>query len=478
MNKIFKNYIFNLLYQVLLVLVPFVTTPYVSRILGADLIGQYSFAQSVCSYFVLLAIMGTTLYGQRKIASDASSGTGKKQSFIEIILLRIVLTCTVYIVYYFSIIKTSGTGIYFLVSIEIVNVVADISWFYQGIEEFKVITYINGIFKILGTACIFIFVRSRNDLNLYIIIYGVSLLLGNVVQWCFLSRYLGKEQVNSLNIKKHIKPALALFVSQIAIQLYTVLDKTMIGVITASDSENGYYEQSQKLIKTIVAMITSIGCVMASRISYIWNSDDSQKKDTISKLITYSFQLVFCMGIPTAFGIMIIAGRFVPVFYGEGFEPVKDMISCLALIVPIIGCSNIIGMQLLVPTNRERLLTGSVSIGAIVNVVLNAVLISKLGGIGACYASVIAELVVTITQIWIVRKEIDLVAISRNFAKYFLYSFIMFGFGVGVSKIASDGIGGILLIVLLCVSIYISILALTRDSAMKFVVEQLKKGRG
>lgn len=308
MKSLAKNYFWNLLYQVLVVLLPLITAPYLSRVLGADRIGEYSFAQSIVSYFVLFSVLGTTLYGQRRIATCYAKGESKKQAFIELIILRGICTL-ISLGIYFSIIypKADNQFLYLIAAIEILAVVFDISWFYQGIEQFGHIALCNAFSKVLGAAAIFLFVKTRDDLEWYVLFYCGSLLLGNVVQWFFLPHYLKDESLHRPLVIPHLKPTLRLFVSQFAIQAYTVLDKTMIGLITQSDFENGYYDQAQKLIKALSAIVNSIGIVMASRIAIVWNANKEKRDSQIQGLLLFSFRLVFAISLPLAAGTMVIA---------------------------------------------------------------------------------------------------------------------------------------------------------------------------
>ena len=469
MKSLKKNYFFNLIYQVLVLSIPLVTTPYLSRILGADRIGEYSFAQSIVSYFVLVAVLGTSLYGQREIAYEKARNGNIENVFFEILAVRWIGVFICLLAYYACVLTNVNNRLLYLVaSIELVSTAFDISWFYQGIEEFGNITVLNGISKIFGTALIFAFVKDSSDLELYVIFYCGAILIGNLFQWIILPKYVNIRFVHKIKLLKHIKKSIKLFISQLAIQLYTVLDKTMIGVITKSDYENGYYEQSQKVVKTTITVVTAIGAVMASRIANLYGEGYEKNKDKIRKLLELSFRLVFCMSLPITFGIILIAHRFVPIFYGRGYEKVILMISILSAIVPAVGASNIIGIQLFVPSNRERLLTQSVIVGSCVNVILNVFMISRYGAIGAVVASVIAEYTVTFGQIYLARKEISLKKILQLFVRYLTFSIVMFVIGKLVMNKFTESILGMLLIICICGLVYVAQLLILKDPIVKY----------
>lgn len=475
-NSLSQNFIFYLVYQILLYIVPLVTTPYLSRVLGAEGIGRYSFAQSIVSYFVLAATLGTTLYGQRKIASLKTDPAAQTQAFWQIFLLRVVTTAVALAVYGVVVLPACGAPVLYLVSaIELLGVAFDISWFFQGEESFATITKCNGICKILSVALIFLLVRTAADLNMYVVIYCGMTVAGNLAQWTFVPRYLQRGAVvRPLAFGQHLKPALGLFVAQVAIQVYTVLDKTMIGVITRSDEQNGYYEQAQKLIRVLTTLTTSIGTVMASRVAILWREE---KYDEIEKMLQTSFRVIFCLACPVVVGVLLVAERFVPIFYGNGFEEVVPLLYILVFLIPIIGISNVIGMQYLVPTGKETYLTRSVMIGSIVNVGFNAFLIPRFGALGAAIASVIAETCVPCIQAYTVHEVLNFKPIGRLFVRYCLCSAPVAVLGEAINGIAPQGIWGLVIVVIPCIAVYLLELAFLKDPALKFVFSVFAKNK-
>ena len=458
-----QNYLFNLIYQILAIALPLITTPYLSRVLGAEGIGQYSFAQSIVSYFALAAALGTSIYGQRQIARVKDRPEERSRLFFEILLFRVcgaVLACLIYCLTIMP--RSSSPLLYAVAAIEILTVAVDITWFYQGMENFAPIAICTTVGRVLAMVGIFVLVKTKEDLVIYVCLYCASLLFAHLLSFFGLRRYIVRVRGVRLHLLCHLLPALALFVSQFAIQVYTVLDKTMIGLITGSDLENGYYEQSHRLINVLMALVTSLCAVMASRVAVLWRTDRKE----VDRLIHGSFRLIFALGLPLAVGVVLILSRFVPIFYGPGFEPVIPIIQVFVLMFPILGCSNVIGLQYLVPTGREKLLTVSVFAGALVNVVLNLFLIRAFAARGAAIASVVAELVVSVVQFYFVRREIRVLSVLKLLLRYGIFAAIMGGVGYAVSLYAPQGILGIALIVLPCVALYGILLLLTRDPVL------------
>jgi hypothetical protein len=262
-KSVVKNYIYNLIYQILVILVPVITTPYLSRILGAENIGIYSYTISITTYFVLFGSLGIATYGQREIAYHSNNEEKRTKTFVEIISLRIIFLIISLVVFYFSFCLDGKYHNYYKILIfEIIANSIDISWFFQGIEEFKKIIVRNVFIKLIGVISIFVLIKTSEDLSIYYMIYVGANLLGNMSLWGYILKYtkIKKIKLKELNIRRHIKPTISLFIPQVAIQIYTVLDKTMIGMMVEDKREVGYYEQAQKIMKLLLAIVTSLRC--------------------------------------------------------------------------------------------------------------------------------------------------------------------------------------------------------------------------
>ena len=432
------NYICNLANQVLISLMPLITAPYVSRVLGVENIGHYSFVQSIASYFSMAAVLGTPLYGQRKVAQYRESIQQRSKIFWELVVLRALLTTLFFGIYYAALVsRTTEKALYLAVSLEIVGVLFDISWFFQGIEEFRPITTCNALSKLLCAVGIFTLVKSSGDIVLYAVLYSSSLMLGYLFLWKYIPRKVEKVLRSKLHPVNHIHPAILLFISQVAMQVYTVLDKTMIGLITGSDAQNGYYEQGQKLIRVLTALVTSVGAVMASRVANLWAN---QQKDKIQELMEHSFRLVYAISFPVMYGVALIATRFVPTFYGEGYDGVIPLLYILAVVLPIIASSNVVGIQYLIP---------------------------RFGANGAAVGSVIAECCVTLVQLWIVRRQLRLKPFFKLAFRYFLLGLPMFLIGSATGGLLPMGFVGMAGLIVEGVLVYATTLWIAKDSFLK-----------
>jgi O-antigen/teichoic acid export membrane protein len=401
------NFIFNLLNQILTVVAPCITVPYLARTLGPAGLGEYSFELSLVTYFSAFTNLGVNLYGQRQIAylKDKSKYEYSK-TFWELIFLRCFTGLISIILYYLLVIRISHSHLLSaILTFEIISVVFDVTWLYQGFENFKIIVIRNFIVRILSIIAILLFVKEPQHLYRYAIILSGSNFLGALSMWGSLKNYVTLVPLRELKIFSHLKGAFGLYVPQIAIQVYTVLDKTMLGLIVKSNFENGYYDQAHKVVNILLMVVTALGPVMIPRISNLFANRDTK---AIENYIGKSFSVVWMISLPIVFGVLSVADVFVPFFFGQGFDKVVTLLSLFCFIIIPIGISNIIGIQYLLPTGRVRYLTVSVTIGAVVNFALNAFFIPWWQSVGATISSIIAEISVTTFQLWSVHDELPI----------------------------------------------------------------------
>lgn len=471
-KSITKNYIYNVSYQILIILLPIITTPYLSRVLGAENIGIYSYTLSVATYFMLFGSLGIAMYGQREIAYFQKDTKKISKVFFEVSILRFLTMTVSMIIFYYTFANSGEYSMYYkILLLELFANCLDISWFFQGLEEFRKTVIRNMIVKTISIICIFVFVRTPNDLLNYFWIYVLSNLFGNISLWFYLPKYIIKVHIRELNILQHLKPTIGLFIPQIAVQIYTVLDKVMIGVIVENKAEVGYYEQSQKIVKMLLTIITSLGTVMLPRIANTFSEGNSEK---IKEYIKKSFNFVFLLAFPMIFGIIAVSSNFVPLFFGPGYEKVGILMSVISPIMLAIGLSNVIGTQYLLPTKRQKEYTLSVIAGAIVNFIFNIILIKKYGAIGAAIGTVIAEMTVTFVQLYFVRNEIDLLNLLKISFNYIISGVTMFIVCIFIGKIIKNNLYSIIIQVLFGVMIYAIMLLIIKDKFFYEIMFKIK----
>lgn len=473
-KSITKNYIYNLMYQILILILPLVTTPYVSRILGAENLGIYSYTISITTFFILFGALGIGLYGQRQIAYQQEDRQKYSITFWEIALLKCITLGISLIIFYFTfaIGKNDYNTYYKILMLEIIGNMLDITWFFTGLEEFKKTVSRNTLVKIISVISIFVFVKTKSDLYKYFIIYVISVLLGNVSLWLYLPKYIKKVDFRKMKLTKHIKPVIGLFIPQVAIQLYTILDKAMIGTIISDKSEVGYYEQSQKIVKLLLTIITSIGTVMLPRIANIFAKGETEK---INKYMSLSFNAVFLLAFPIIFGLIAVADAFVPIFFGDGYASVIMLMKIISPIILFIGISNVTGVQYLLPTKRQKQYTISVVMGAIVNFIVNMLLIPKHGAIGASIGTVFAEGTVAGIQVFFTRKDFQWKNILKCGIHYLVLSIIFFIPCLMLKYFINDNVLLIVLQIIIGVIIYSLLLLFLRDKMIVEFMNMIKK---
>lgn len=479
-KSVAKNYIYNLIYQILILILPVITTPYLSRVLGAEGIGIYSYTVSIVTYFILFGSLGIAMYAQREIAYVQDNIDKRSIIFWEVFILRAITLMISLIIFYFTFAMTGEYCVYYrILVLEIIGNIFDISAFFQGMEEFKKIVKRNLIVKFISIISIFLFVKTSADINIYLLIYVLSTLVGNLSLWLYLPKYIKKISLRNLEIKKHLKPTIVLFIPQIASQIYVVMDKTMIGLLVKDKAEVGYYEQSQKIVKIILTLATSLGTVMLPRIA---NEFAKGKEENIRKSILNSFNFIYLLSIPMMIGLVVITQDLIPWFLGEEFDKSIYITYAISPIMLMIGLSSVIGTQYLLPTKKQKQYTISVITGAVVNLTLNIILIPRFLSIGAAIATVVAETSVTSVQIYYIKNKFNIIEILKMSLKYFIVAIFMAFLLIIANKILLYKFSVIIRMILdvvLGAITYFGLLILLNDQfTKKIILKVIKEKKG
>ena len=432
-KSIAKNYIYNMVYQVLILILPLITTPYLSRVLGAEGIGIYGYTYSIVTYFILFGSLGVAMYGQREIAYAQENVEARKKVFIEIIIFRFITIALASVAYYFLFINGKEYQVYYqILLIELIAAAFDISWFFQGMEEFKRTVTRNVLVRICSVSLVFILVKTKEDLAKFTLIYSLADLIGNLSLWIYVPKYIKGAKIKNINVLRHVPQIALLFIPQVANQIYKILDTTMIGTLVSNKAETGYYEQGQKVIRLLLTVVTSLGVVMVPRMASTFASGDNEK---IKNYMKMSFRFVFFLAFPIMFGIISISNAFVPIFFGTGYDKVVILINIICPIIILMGLGNVLGTQYLLPTKRQKEYTISVTVGLVVNFILNYILIKQYASIGASIATVLSELVIVIIQFQYIKEQISFKDLLVMAWKYFVSGIIMFAICYGVKFI-------------------------------------------
>ena len=439
--KVIKNYLYNLSYQILTIILPIITVPYVTRIFTSEDLGNYGFYYSIVSYFSLFAMLGIGIYGTKQIAA-ARDVSSTFWNIYAIQLIASILALFVYVMTLLSIPKMSGI-VPIILGIVLLTKMIDISWLFTGKEDFKKITLRNTMVKVAGVISIFTFIKSSEDLYLYIFLIVIFDFLGQFVMWIPAKKFIKRPSFDTKIIKKNLHPIVLLFLPQVAISLYVVLDRTLLGLL-GSYSDVGIYEQGQKLTSILLTVVSSLGAVMLPRVA---NLLSERKEKEAQNMVRFSFILYNLIIFPMIFGLIAINEIFVKLFLGQNFQDVKYVLYIIVFNIMFIGWTNILGYQVLVVRNKNKEFMLSTTIPAIVSVAVNITVIPFFGYIGASITSVVVEFLVFAIQWYYSRNIINKnLLFNKDLVKIICSSLVMFG-AVMLCKmtLGLDGIIGLII---------------------------------
>lgn len=387
-KSIKKNFLWNSSYQLLLILVPLITIPYVSRVLGATQIGIYSYTYSVAYYFVLFAKLGMDQYGVRLISKTAEDRKVRSEEFCSAWCAQILLSIPIIIIYLiYAFLYNNYREISLLWALWVISAAADVSWLFFGVEEFAMPTIRNFVTKISGIIFIFAFCKDEGDLWAYVLGISLAYFANSAINLPYIGKYIDFQRPKWGKVKEHFIPNIRLFAPVVAVSLYMQFNKVLLGTMSNME-ETGFYEYADKIARMPLTVVTALCTVM---LPHMTAKLSAGKVDEARNILGKSFWIVTGTAVGVACCISSIASELVPVFLGSGFEPCKIIIPTVALALPFISGSNVLGMQYMLPSGLDRAYTRSVWTGAIVNIIVCLLLIPKIGAMGAAVATILAE---------------------------------------------------------------------------------------
>lgn len=407
-SSLIKNAIFNTIYKLMNVLFPLVSSAYLSRILLPEGIGRVSYAQSFASIFVILASLGIPTYGIKTIASLKNNDDQKSLSKNYSGLLIIIMTSTLF----FSLIYLSLVFVvdnlrdnfllYLATGLQVLMVALNVDWLYQGMECYKFITVRSFFVKLFSLICIVVFVRERSDYIIYALLTSIAVAGNNIFNIVYSKKYVSfslKEAV----IKKHIKPAFILLFSTLAIELYSKIDVLMLGVYS-NESNIGYYTNSIKVINSALVAITAVTAVFLPRLSKLY----TENREEFNKLVNLGLRVILFFVLPCIAGLVTISDDFVITMFGDAFIDASVVIRILSPLILIKGVGDLINYQVIISAGKEKYFLITNTTAALINIVLNYILIPKYEQNGAAIASLISELVVNTGMLLVTSKIVHL----------------------------------------------------------------------
>ena len=422
-KSITLNFFMNFLLTASSILFPLITFPYISRILGPTGTGAVAMGTSLVSYFTMVAMLGVPSYGIRVCAQVRDNERKLSKTIQELLIINLVMALISYVAFFILLWLVPGfreqSTLYTICSAAIILNVIGVNWVYQALEEYSYITFVSVLFKALGLVLMFLLVRNSGDVLWYGLVTVISSFGSAVFNFIRLRKLVNLHPCRPWNFRRHLYPIFTFFFMSVATTVYTNLDTVMLGVIKDNEVV-GYYNAAIKIKTILVTLVTSLGTVLLPRLSYYY--EQGKEKEFLS-LVSKAFSFVLLFSIPCCIYFSVYARPVVEFLSGPGYLPaVAPMIILMPTIV-FIGLSNITGIQVLVPTGKEILVLRSVILGAIVDFLLNLLLIPGLGASGAAIGTLCAEFAVTLLQFWYLRKLLTSIIQTIEFKELILMIF-------------------------------------------------------
>ncbi len=472
MNKLAKNYAYNTLYQVFLIAVPLLTAPYLSRVLGTEALGTYGYINSVVSIIATFGLLGLQSYGYRQIAYERNDPDGASKAFSSLLTLRLILLIVVSSVY-IPLSFLSENRLYYLIQYALIFAqFIDVSWVFIGYEDLGIVTFRNFLAKLITVIGIFLFVKSDKDLWIYFAIFSFTTLITTLSVYPLLKKYIKFEITSIKTIFSYLKPAILLFIPQVATTMYLQFDKVMLNGLSESVSQVAFYDYAEKVINIPLALITALGTVMMPRLANLYARNDSQK---ISKYLNKTVRFVSFLSFPLAMGLAGISCGFIPWYLGDGYITTAYAVIVLCPICILNSISNVFGAQYLTATNKTKVLTIAYYSAAAVDIVANGLLIPRFGCIGAAAATVLCMCTSVCIQYVSVRKEVRLAGCLHNAFKNFISSVVMLAAVLVLVTFAEVGPISTFVEVIVGIAVYLVMEFLLKD-AILFEAVEIGKG--
>lgn len=425
MPSVKKNLLLEISYQIISVSLPLITAPYLARVLGPTPLGIFSYTSAVVGYFTLFAILGTVNYGTRTIASVRGNKTLLNINFWGIFALQVGSTLIfsfAYLVYILFFCR-ENQWMSIIQGLMLLGCVGNISWLFFGLENFAVPVTRSIIVRLITLVCILFFVKCPADLWIYTLIMAGGTVLSQAILWFNLPEFIHFQLPTKQEIIGHIKPNLMLFFPLLAISVYHLMDKTMLGILSTYE-QTGFYYNADKVVNIPLAVLNGVGTVLLPRMSALTQEKKYHEAD---KLFGDAICGISVISIAMGIGIASVAKNFVPIFFGPGYEPCILLVYLFAPIFIMKSFSHISSTQFLIPRHQEKELTIAICLGAVVNVACNIILIPIYGALGAVIGTLMAELVSCLWQFRFIIPVIPLKNIFYQVGIYLCLGGVMWG---------------------------------------------------
>lgn len=473
-KSLLHNYIFNLIKTLNSILFPIITFTYSARILGVDGVGKVNFAKSVITYFTMIAMLGMNYYGTRETAKLRDDHEMLSKFCAEMLIINGSTTLLAYALLVIAMISTPLLREYSVLlvicSVAIALQGMGMEWLYQGLEEYRYIAVRSVLFQVGALIAMFIFVRDEGDVVPYTAITVMASSGSYILNFINARKHIKLNKKIHYEIRKHMKPLLWLFAMAISIELYTVLDSTMLGFIKG-DSAVGLYTAAIKVERMINTLILSVGVVLMPRLSFFISRGEMKKT---AELVKTAYNYIFMLSVPATVGLFMLSDDIILLFSGSKFVMASQAMRIMTPIVILIPFSAMTNQQTLIPMGKEKLILISTCVGAVTNFTLNSVLIPRYAQNGAAVGTVLAETAVAIVCLINVRKYFDIRAIFRTIWQYFIAVLPIPLIVVWVSRWKLQYVIGMVLEITISAAAYFVILMLLRNPYIREAVTAIQ----
>lgn len=473
-KSLIKNAAYNFIYTGLNLFFPLITSPYISRVLGAANLGKVNFATSIVNWFILFAVFGTTTYGVREIAKNREDQKKLNIIFSEIVIINGILSLIITVIYFVLVFNIpsfqSELKLYLIMSLSILLNIFAIDWFYQGIEEYRYITIRSAIFKIFSLICIFLFIKQEDNYVIYGFISVLSTSLSGILNYIYSKKYVAFT-MKGVNPIRHIKKLSVFFIHTFIVSIYTNLDQTLLGFLNGPKSV-AFMNRSKTVTNMAIAISTSISNATLARSSYYVENN----KDKFNQLLKIIPKIILWITIPVTVGCIIFSPNIMYILGGVEFIESATLLQIISGTIIFVPLSTYLQNQILIPTGKEKIGLFCAILSSAVSLILNIIFIPKIGFIGAGISILVAEFIAVISRYIIITKYSPY---DINFFNKSTYSYIVSAIVMGIiSLIIQNNIANIYLSFLFGTItgalVYFTILFILKEKVTIMVLGKLK----
>lgn len=385
------NMILNAIKGIMSIVFPLISFPYVSKILGVENIGKYNFSNSIINYVVLFAGLGIVTYAIREGARLRNKKEEIEKFSSEMFSINIISTVVAYIGLFILLIIVPKfheyTSLLIILSLQVIFKTIGIEWIYSIYEDYAYITLRSIIFQVLSLILLFLFVKTQNDVNQYAVITVLSSVGSNLMNYIHARKYCKVSITLKIDWKKHMRPIMVLFAMSLTVTLYVSSDTTMLGLM-CDDYTVGIYSVSTKIYSIIKTVLSSVLVVSIPRLSALIGE---RKKAEFNEVASDIYRTLLTLTFPAITGIIVLRRQIVLVLSDSTY--LQSESSLMLLSVALLFCLGawFWGQCILVPMQKENIVFKATVISAIVNIVLNLILIPVWKENAAAFTTVLAE---------------------------------------------------------------------------------------